>query len=294
VPQGGRASLLAFCEELKTDRRKKRRLERKLERERRANNPQNYDAKGRVKKGNKRWHDSRGYQATRRRLASQERKLAAHRKSLHGRLAHEIVSIGTDIRLEKISYKAWQRQYGKSVGLRAPGMFVELLKRTVAKTGGTLTEVPTRTSKLSQYCHGCQKYVKKPLSQRWHQCPCGIGPVQRDLYSAFLVCHLDLRTLVPSIAPSMWESAETRLRAAMEDVQERANAGQALPHSFGISRVRARLPKSLLSDHQELVYRHGRVEAMARSSEPPAFHAGKSQIGSSGRTWTTPLLPTNW
>ena len=126
VPKGGRASLLPFCGELKTDRRKKRRLERKLDRERRANNPQNYDVKGRVKKGKKRWHDSRGYKATRRRLASQERKLAAHRKSLHGRLAHEIVAIGTDIRLEKISYKAWQRQYGKSVGLRAPGMFVEL------------------------------------------------------------------------------------------------------------------------------------------------------------------------
>jgi hypothetical protein len=269
APKEGRASLLPFCGELKTARRKKRRLMRKLDRQRRANNPQNYDSAGRVKKGNKRWHDSRGYQATRRRLASQERKLAAHRKSLHGHLAHEIVSIGTDIRLEKISYKAWQRQYGKSVGLRAPGMFVELLKRTVAKTGGTLTEVPTRTSKLSQYCHGCQKYVKKPRSQRWHQCACGIGPVQRDLYSAFLACHLDLRTLVPSIAPSMWESAETRLRAAIEEVHQRAKAGEALPQSMGVPRARARLPQSLEVCHQELRYRHDRVEAVRSQPEPP-------------------------
>ena len=29
------------------------------------------------------------------------------------------------------------------------------------------------------------EFVPKPLSPRWHQCPCGIGPVQRDLYSAF-------------------------------------------------------------------------------------------------------------
>ena len=35
-----------------------------------------------------------------------------------------------------------------------------------ASTGGILTEVPTRTTKLSQYCHGCGTYTKKPLSQR--------------------------------------------------------------------------------------------------------------------------------
>jgi hypothetical protein len=207
VPQEGEARLLSFCSELKADKRKQRRLQRKLDRQRRANNPQNYDAKGRCRKGHKQWKDSRGYKATRRRLAAQERKLAAHRKSLHGRLVHEIAQTGTTVITEKISYKAWQKQYGKSVGTHAPGMFMELLNRTVARTGGILHEVPTRTTKLSQYCHGCGTYVKKKLSERWHQCSCGIGPVQRDLYSAFLACHLDLRTLVPSIAHWEWESA---------------------------------------------------------------------------------------
>jgi transposase len=269
VPQEGEARLLSFCSELKTNQRKKRRLQRQLERQRRANNPQNYDAKGRVKKGKKRWQDSGGYKKTRRRLACQERKLAAHRKSLHGRLVHEIVRTGTTIITEKLSYKAWQKQYGKSVGTHAPGMFLEWLKRTVARTGGTLHEVPTHSTKLSQYCHGCGTYVKKPLAQRWHQCPCGIGPVQRDLYSAFLALHLDLRTLIPSIAHCEWESAETRLRAAMEDVQQRATAGEALPQSFGIPGARARLPRSLEGDQQEL--RLLTREALARRQEPPAL-----------------------
>jgi hypothetical protein len=121
-----------------------------------------------------------------------------------------------------------------------------------------------RSTKLSQYCHGCGSYVKKKLSERWHQCSCGIGPVQRDLYSAFLACHLDLRTFVPSIAHDQWESAETRLRAAMEDVIQRANAGEALPQSMGMPRAGARLPKSLGSDHQELRDRRDRGEAVAR------------------------------
>jgi hypothetical protein len=51
-------------------------------------------------------------------------------------------------------------------------MFVAHLTRTVAKTGGTLREVGTSTTRLSQYCHGCQPYAKKPLSQRWHHCAC--------------------------------------------------------------------------------------------------------------------------
>jgi transposase len=271
VPEQGEARLLSFCQELKTDQQQKRRLQRQLDRQRRANNPQNYDAKGQVKRGNLRWKDSHGYQKTRRRLGTRERNLAAHRKSLHGRLVHEIVRTGNTIITEKLSYKAWQKQCGKSVGVHAPGMFIELLKRTVARTGGILHEVPTRSTKLSQYCHGCDTYVKKQLSQRWHQCACGIGPVQRDLYSAFLAVHLDLRTFVPSIAQEQWESAEARLQAAIEDVYQRATAGEALPQSMGVPRAEARLPRSLASDHQELHSRRGKVETLARWQEPPAL-----------------------
>ena len=43
VPQQGEAQLLPFCQELRPDARVKRRLQRKLDRQRRANNPQNYD-----------------------------------------------------------------------------------------------------------------------------------------------------------------------------------------------------------------------------------------------------------
>jgi hypothetical protein len=188
VGRQGKADLVTFCEELAPDTRKKRRLQRKMERQRRANNPENYDEKGRVKKHGKtrlHWKESKRYQATRRAHAKAEHKLAAHRKSLHSKLAHDIVAVGNTINLEKTSFKGWQKQYGRSIGLHTPGMFVAHVRRLVAKTGGTLTEVPASTTKLSQYCHQCRQYHKKPLAQRWHTCPCGLGPVQRDLYSAF-------------------------------------------------------------------------------------------------------------
>ena len=143
VPRAGEASLAVFCEELAPDAQAIGRLQRRMDRQRRAANPEHYDERGRIKKQGKnrlRWKTSKSYERTRRRKATRERKLAAFRKSLHGHHVHEIVAVGNTIILEKISYKAWQKQYGKSVGLRAPGMFVEMLRRTVASTGGTLLE----------------------------------------------------------------------------------------------------------------------------------------------------------
>jgi hypothetical protein len=280
VPREAKASLELFCEQLAPDEQKIRRLQRQMDRKLRAGNPDNYDEKGRIKKhGKKRlhWKSSRTYEKIRRRKANTECKLAAHRKSLHGQKVHAIVAVGNTIILEKISYKGWQKQYGKSVRLRAPGMFISLLKRTVASTGGTLTEISTRTTKLSQFCHGCGKFVKKPLSQRWHKCPCGIGPVQRDLYSAFLVAYLDPADPTPSCAHYLgyWEGAgvggEARLRAAHERLEQRANEGQLLPRSFGISRAGARRPSSPSQPTQEsaFLFTRGRLKAWKDGSEPP-------------------------
>ncbi len=278
VPRAGEARLSLFCEELAPNAQAIRRLQRQLDRQRRAANPEHYDERGRIKKQGKHklhWKTSKSYERTRRRKATRERKLAAHRKSLHGQHVHAIVAVGNMVILEKISYKAWQRQYGKSVGLRAPGMFVEMLRRTVASTGGTLIEVSTRTAKLSQFCHGCGGVVKKPLSQRWHQCPCGVGPVQRDLYSAFLASTLSVDQLIPSCAQSviLWESAEARLQAAHARVLQRANEGQSLPRSMGVPRAGARRPQSLGEPTPEPAFllTQGRLEAWKDCSEPPVL-----------------------
>ncbi len=283
VPREGEARLEPLCAELHPDARAMRRLQRQMERQRRAANPEHYDERGRPTKrctGAKGWKQSHGYQVVRRRKAARERKMAAHRKSLHGRLAHQIVAVGNTIITEKLSYKGWQKRYGKSVGLRAPGMLIDHLRRTVVSTGGTLHEVPTRSTKLSQYCHGCGTFVAKPLSQRHHQCQCGIGPVQRDLYSAFLAAYLDPADPIPSCARyvAYWEGAEARLLAAHERAIQRAKEGQVVPRSMGIPRAGARLPKSLSEATQELLFlfRRGKVEAWKHRSEPPALQPGES------------------
>ena len=106
-----------------------------------------------------------------------------------------------------------------------------------------------------------------------------MGPVQRDLYSAFLASTLDQDHLIPSCAQAVipWEASEARLRAAHERVLQWAKEGQSLPRSFGVPRAGARRPQSLSQATQEpaLLARRGRLEAWKRRSEPPLLQHGE-------------------
>lgn len=251
------AKLEKFCNELKDMQAEIRRLQRKLNRQRRANNPQNYNGNGTIKKGKKHWNNSKRYLETRRNLADLQRRLAAHRKSLHGNLANRILKHGKFVKTEKLSYKAFQKRYGKSVSNRAPGMFVAMLRRKAENANGSVDEFSTYTTKLSQYCHKCGEYTKKPLSQRWHQC-CDLN-IQRDLYSAFLAgsvvkTQIEKKGKMETVdvvdtadVNKRWRSAEAMLQQAVSELTETANERHT-PRSFGISQRKSGSPvKSIVN-----------------------------------------------
>lgn len=228
------AHLQEFASELEFERKKIRRLQRRMDRSRRATNPDNYNKNGTVKKGSKKWKSSKSYLKVRKSKANLERKLAAHRKSLHGKLVNDIIRLGDVIKLEKLSYKSFQKLFGKSIGKRAPGMFVSHLKSKAERAGGQAVEIPTYKTKLSQTCQ-CGRVKKKKLSQRVHQCECGVV-AQRDLYSAFLAKHTDPDTFVLQVSQLLnnWQSAELRLQAAWRTATETKPAtGRIRPSSFG-------------------------------------------------------------
>jgi transposase len=242
---GEREAFLAqFCAELETRQTEIRVLQRKIDRQRRANNPDNYNPDGTIRPGARRWHKSAHQLRTEVALAELYRKQAAHRKSLHGQLVNRILRMGNVIKMEKLSYRAFQRMYGRSVGMRAPGMFVVLLKRKAESTDASVDEFPTHTTRLSQTCHGCGTVAKKPLSQRWHECDCGVI-AQRDLYSAFLAKCVEGERLNADHARREWsEGVDDLLQAALSDACQRWQAQPANgrtgsfrspPSSFGLS-----------------------------------------------------------
>jgi putative transposase len=237
---GEREAFLAqFCAELEPRQKEIRRLQRKIDRERRANNPDNYRPDGTIRRGPKHWRKSGRQRETETRLAELHRKQAAHRKSLHGRLVNRILRMGNRFKWEKLSYRAFQRRYGRSVGMRAPGRFVAHLKRKAASADASVDEFPTRTTRLSQTCHGCGTVEEKPLSQRWHVCDCGVE-AQRDLYSAFLAQCVERERLNAGRAKAAWPGVDTLLQAALSDIQP-AN-GRPLPSSFGLGRRQSGSP----------------------------------------------------
>jgi len=233
------AFLARFCDELEDTEREIRRLQRKIDRQRRANNPQNYLPDGSVKPGVKHWHKSKRQLETEAKLSELCRKQAAHRKSLHGRLANRIMGMGDTFHCEDISPRAFQRRYGKSVQMRAPGKFLEMLRRKIA-AAGEVDEFPT-SLRLSQLCHGCGTVKKKPLSQRWHKCSCGVV-AQRDLYSAFLAMCVEGDRLNVAKARELWPGVESLLTRAMLSLEEQLANGKEMPSSFGLSRRKSQSP----------------------------------------------------
>jgi transposase len=274
--------LKQFATELDFSCQHIRRLQRKMDRSRRATNPNNFNANGTVKKGSKQWNSSKSYLKTRNSKANLERKLAAQRKSLHGELVNETLRSGDVIKLEKLSYKAFQKLFGKSVGKRAPGMFVSHLKSKAERAGGKVVEIPTYNTKLSQTCQ-CGRVKKKKLSLRVHQCECGIQ-MQRDLYSALLAKHIEPDTFVLQVSQLVndWQSAELRLQAAWRTAtQSQPATGRILPSSFGrcpeVERVAAEVLTEV-SKSQDVV---GESREPGRGYDCPARRVGLSKLRTS-------------
>ena len=208
---------------LKQSHTQQRRIQRQIDRMRRENNPTNYLPDGRVRPGRKRWVISRNQRDNERRLAEAKRKQAAHRKSLHGWLANTLLRLGNDIRVEKNSYRSFQKKYGKAVGQAAPATFVATLSRKAESAGVRVLVIPT-SLRLSQTCL-CGAIARKPLSERVHRCDCGIT-VQRDVFSAYLA-RFSVAVDGPSgpswrldaaQAQAAWAGAESRFPAASSPI----------------------------------------------------------------------------
>jgi putative transposase len=200
-----------------------RRIQRHIDRQRRMNNPTNYLPDGRVRPGPKRWRISHNQGDTERRLKEAKRKEAAHRKCLHGQLANTLLRLGNTIRVEKNSYKSFQKTFGKAVGQAAPATFVARLSRKAESAGARVSVIPA-SLRLSQRCL-CGAIVRKPLSERVHHCDCGIT-LQRDVFSAYLA-RFSIAMEGPSgrswrldadQARQAWSSAGSRFPAASSRV----------------------------------------------------------------------------
>lgn len=181
------------------------RLQRKMDRSRRANNSNKFNENGTFKRGNTdSWKESNNYKKLKKSLSKQHRKLSINRKQSHEKLANDILILGLDIRVEKINFTSWhkrskkttvnkkngkinkKKRFGKSILNCAPAMLLEIINRKLGYCNSSLKKINTTKCKASQYDHILNTFNKKELSERTHLAG-GEIPIQRDIYSAFLI-----------------------------------------------------------------------------------------------------------
>ncbi len=227
------------------------RLQRKLDRSRRATNPNKYNADGTIKKVNRdKWVRSNNYIKLLFKLKALHRHKSDLRHQEHNQLSNWLLTLGTDIRVEKTDFRALakkakeasvnektgkynsRKRFGKSISTKAPAMLFEILNRKLCYIDKSITYINPWHYKASQYNHVTDDYEKKSLSERWTDI--AGNKVQRDLYSAFLV--MNSKNENEPDRDNCFKSFDNFLKLHDEEIT-RLNDSEKLLSSFGIKRV---------------------------------------------------------
>ena len=184
-------------------------LSRKIERSRRVNNPEAYNKNGTIKKDVRFKPLSKRAKRLAIRRQTAYRKLTEERRKRQGELVNHIVSQSSVIKIEDLDVKSLQKRkretrinpktgrpfskkrYGKAIFKAAPGHFRTLLLHRANSTGCKVDIISPKKTKPSQYNHITGEFNKKELKTRIYNLTDEITDVQRDLYSAFLIAHIE-------------------------------------------------------------------------------------------------------
>ena len=184
-------------------------LSRKIERSRIVNNPEAYNENG-TRKKNVRFNPlSKRAKRLAIRRQTAYRKLTEERRKIQGKLVNHIVSQSSVIKIEDLDVKSLQKRkretrinpktgrpfskkrYGKAIFKAAPGYFRMLLLQRANSTGCKVDIISPKKTKPSQYNHITGEFNKKELKTRIYNLTDEITDIQRDLYSAFLISHIE-------------------------------------------------------------------------------------------------------
>ena len=186
-----------------------KRLDQRIECSRRVNNPECYDERGKIKKGARFKRSSNRQMRLRNRKRKVYRSLSEERKKLQGQLVNRIVSQASMIKIEELNVKGLQKRsrdirinpktnrpfskkrFGKAIFRAAPSAFRTALEPRALQLGIDFEIISPKNVKPSQYNHITQTFEKKPLSTRVYDLSDSYSGVQRDLYSAFLIGHIE-------------------------------------------------------------------------------------------------------
>ena len=203
-----------------------RHLQKQIEHSMRLHNPDNYKADGTAKRGKHHWVVTKRCKRLKRKLRVSYRKQTAYIQTSHRTFLNHLIQTASEFILEPMQFNKLQRRskktersdklsavkakdgtikqihkykrkkrYGHSIKKRSPGFMQAELKRKAEQYDIPYYEIDIAQYRASQFHHDTGEYIKPDLSERFkiidgHE-------VQRDLYSAFLICNTSATLTTP-------------------------------------------------------------------------------------------------
>ena len=119
-------------------------------------------------------------------LGSQHKKVSDTRKDFHFKTANNLLKKYDVVAVEKLNIKGLARTWlAKSINDAGWGQFITILSNKAENAG--LKVIAVNPNGTSQECSNCGHKVKKPLSQRMHNCPVCHTSLCRDLNAAIII-----------------------------------------------------------------------------------------------------------
>ena len=233
-----------------------RRLNRKLDRQRRANNPDNYNVNGTVKRDSKNfhkvWKKSKRQRLTEDKIRERYAKRSAKLSQFQDDLANEIVSMGDEIVIETMNFQGLQKKakktekstktgrykkkkrFGKSISIHAPSSLIRKIKIRLAYHKGNLIEVDPYKMKASQTNHITGECMPSDLKSRWKVLVPGTL-VQRDLYSAFLLFNAKNKEEIDfELCEQTFDNFFDGHNRLIDELRKQKKEGKVFPSCMGI------------------------------------------------------------
>ena len=127
------------------------------------------------------------------RVAKAHRHIRNQRQDFAHKLSRTFVSKYSLVAVEDLNIKGLAAgMLAKSVNDAAWSLFIQMLEYKAVEAGSLVIKVDPRHT--SQTCPECDNIVKKELSVRWHNCPCGCS-MPRDVAAAKVILSRGLATL---------------------------------------------------------------------------------------------------
>ncbi|NJL64204.1 MAG: IS200/IS605 family element transposase accessory protein TnpB [Methylacidiphilales bacterium] len=138
-------------------------------------------------------------------LGKQHKKVADTRKDFHFKTAKLLLDKYDVIAVEKLNIKGLAKsRLAKSVNDAGWGQFISILSNKAENAG--LKVIAVNPNGTSQECSSCGHKVKKPLSQRIHNCPVCYISLCRDLNAAINIKARGTHALKAQLMSSNEES----------------------------------------------------------------------------------------